>query len=125
VFGHYRHRHDPLRQTRGFALRTQISAGRRIDTLNVSAIAASALNSHSPARRTSCSANALSLPLDHEISAFGATRPDDAREMEVNGRLPAWLIGGGAAALLRRPSIPVEPAGADPPCAPPRRARLS
>ena len=27
--------------------------------------------SNSPARRTSCSANALSLPLDHEISAFG------------------------------------------------------
>ena len=27
--------------------------------------------SNSPARLTSCSANALSLPLDHEISAFG------------------------------------------------------
>jgi hypothetical protein len=27
--------------------------------------------SNSPNRLTSCSANALSLPLDHEISAFG------------------------------------------------------
>jgi hypothetical protein len=27
--------------------------------------------SNSPARLTSCSANAESLPLDHEISAFG------------------------------------------------------
>ena len=44
-----------------------------IDTRsNVSVTVVSApTTSNSPARLISCSANALSLPLDHEISAFG------------------------------------------------------
>ena len=44
-----------------------------IDTRsNVSVTVVSApTTSYSPARRTSCSENALSLPLDHEISALG------------------------------------------------------
>ena len=54
--------------------RAKFPAARRGSTpgSNVSVTVVSApTTSNSPARRISCSANALSLPLDHEISAFG------------------------------------------------------
>ena len=84
--------HDPLRQAGGLALRLQDLLRARRGSMtrpNVSVTVVSApTTSNSPARSTSCSANAGSLPLDQEISAFGGVPSVDR-----GSRAPPLLAG--------------------------------